>query len=128
MQTFIGIIFGGAFLAFLQFLITRHDNKVDKFGKLERAIADLKADIKRLDPKCDRREAISVRVRILKFEDELLEGHRHSKDSFDQVLSDITFYDQYCDSHPDFKNNQTLMTVEHIKKVYYERLEKRDFS
>lgn len=128
MQTFIGIIFGGAFLAFLQFLITRHDNKVDKFGELKKAIADVQAGIKHLDEKCDKREAISVRVRILKFEDELQEGRHHSKDSFDQVLSDITFYEQYCSSHPDFKNNQTVVTVEHIKKVYHERLEKRDFS
>lgn len=128
MQTLISILLGGGILAFIQFLITRHDNKVDKFEELKKAISELKEDIKHLDEKCDRREAISVRVRILKFEDELLEGHRHSKDSFDQVLSDITFYDQYCDGHPDFKNNQTIMTVDHIKKVYHERLEKRDFS
>ena len=128
MQTFIGIIFGGAFLAFLQFLITRHDNKVDKLADIKKALAEVQAGIKKLDEKCDRREAISVRVRILKFEDELLEGHRHSKDSFDQVLSDSTYYEQYCKTHPDFKNNQTAATVEHIKKVYHERLEKRDFA
>jgi hypothetical protein len=128
MQTFIGILLGGGFLAFLQFLITRHDNKVDKLGELRKAIADLRADIKRLEEKGDKREAVSVRVRILGFEDELQEGHRHSKDSFDQVLSDVTTYEHYCENHPEFKNNQTAATVDHIKKVYHERLEKRDFN
>lgn len=128
MQTFIGILLGGGFLAFLQFLITRYDNKVDKLGELRKAIADLRADIKRLEEKGDKREAVSVRVRILDFEDELQEGHRHSKDSFDQVLSDVTTYEHYCETHPEFKNNQTAATVDHIKKVYHERLEKRDFN
>lgn len=128
MQTFIGIIFGGAFLAFLQFLITRHDNRVDKLAEIKKAIAEIKSDIKRLEDKGDRREAISVRIRILKFEDELQEGRRHSKDSFDQVLSDVTTYELYCSNHPEFKNNQTVATVDHIKKVYHERLEKRDFN
>lgn len=128
MQTFIGILLGGGFLAFLQFLITRHDNKVDKLGELRKAITDLRADIKRLEEKGDKREAVSVRVRILDFEDELQEGRHHSKDSFDQVLSDVTTYEHYCENHPEFKNNQTAATVDHIKKVYHERLEKRDFN
>lgn len=128
MQTFIGIILGGSFLAFLQFLITRYDKKHDRLQGIISSIEELKKDIDRLDAKGDRREAVISRVRILRFEDELLEGRRHSKDSFDQVMTDITYYDHYCDQHPDFKNNQTAATVDHIMKVYHERLEKRDFT
>ena len=122
------ILLGGSFLAFLQFLITRRDNKNDRFQTIVKAIGDLKERIEIIDQKGDRREAVSCRVRILRFEDELQEGRRHSKDGFDQVLSDITTYNTYCENHPDFKNEQTVATVAHIKSVYAERLEKRDFS
>lgn len=73
-------------------------------------------------------EAKSRRVRILKFADEVFMDMNHSKDSFDQVLSDITDYDNYCAEHPEFKNHQTAETVEYIKKVYDKRLEKKDFA
>ena len=134
MQTFLGILLGGSFLAFLQFLITRYDNKHDKFDEInnrfsefEKTLGDIVAAIKKLDDKGDEREAVNKRVRILHFEDELQEGKSHSKDSFDQVLSDISGYNAYCDRHPEFKNEQTAATVEHIRQVYRERLEKHDF-
>lgn len=128
MEAFLGVIFGGAFLTFLQFLITRHDKKHDRFADIQTAIAELRACIVAVDEKADRREAVSCRVRILHFEDELQEDRHHSKDSFDQVLSDVTTYDRYCEKHPDFRNHQTVATVEHIRSVYNKRLEKRDFS
>ena len=96
-------------------------------GDLSRKIDALEKKLDGLEQKEDRRDAVNKRVRILRFEDELQSDARHSKDSFDQVLSDITDYDQYCTAHPKFRNNQTSATVEHIKKVYSERLERRDF-
>lgn len=128
MDTFIAVIFGGAFLTFLQFIINRYDKKKDELGEIKKAIADLREYIKNIDEKSDRREAVSCRVRILRFEDELQENRHHSKDSFDQVLSDVTTYDNFCDRHPGFRNHQTTATVAHIKSVYNERLEKRDFA
>ena len=120
------ILLGGGFLAFLEYLITRHDKKTDKFKEIEKTLNDIIMAIKKLDDKGDEREAVNKRVRILRFEDELQEGRNHSKDSFDQVLSDISGYNAYCDKHPEFKNEQTVATVEHIKQVYRERLEKHD--
>jgi len=128
METFIGILLGGSFLAFLQFLITRHDSKHDKFKEIMKAISDLEKKVDLLDAKGEKREAVNKRVRILRFEDELQEDRRHSKDSFDQVMSDITDYNQYCEKHPEFRNNQTVATVAHITKVYTERLEHHDWA
>lgn len=121
-------LLGGSFLAFVEFMISRHDKKNDKLKEIVKAIEDLKERVKSIDEKGDRREAISCRVRILRFEDELQEGRQQSKDSFDQVLSDITTYNTFCEKHPDFKNEQTVATVTHIRKVYDERLSKRDFA
>ena len=123
----IGILVGGGLLTLIQFLISRHDKKHDKFQAIEKAIDKLSDRIDELDGKGDMRNAVENRVRILRFEDELLEGRRHSKDSWDQCLSDVTDYEKYCAEHPDFKNNQTAATIQHIEKEYQERLEKHDF-
>ena len=127
LQTFLGILLGGGILTFLQFLIQRHDKKHDRFAAITKELEAIRAEIEKIDSKGDVRDAENRRVRILRFEDELQENRKHSKDSFDQVLSDITAYNKYCDAHPEFKNDQTVATVTHIKAVYNERLEKRDF-
>lgn len=128
MEAFLGIFGGGALVTLITFFINRHDKRKDDMKGIKDELETIKQDIKRLDEKGDRREAVECRVRILRFEDELQEGRKHSKDSFDQVLTDITTYDHYCEAHPEFKNQQTAATVEHIRKVYAERLEKRDFA
>lgn len=125
--TTISFILGGSFLGFLQFLISRKDAKNDRFDTIVKEIAELRSEVRALDAKGDMRDAVESRVRILRFNDELLEGRKHTKDSYDQVMSDITVYDAYCDANPKFKNNQTAMTVANINKSYAERLEKHDF-
>jgi len=133
-STIIIALIGGGAVGFVQFLISRHDAKRDKNKEVLEAIAALDAKIGELDKKIeavdskgDERAAVSARVRILRFMDELLEGRRHSKDAYDQCLSDATFYDKYCSRNPDFKNNQTEATISYIRKNYDERLEKHDF-
>ena len=81
-----------------------------------------------LEKKVDVNQAKTIRVRILRFGDELNEGRWHSKDSWDQCMDDIDSYEEYVDSHPKFKNGITVATVEHIKAEYKERLEKRDWE
>lgn len=127
-STVIGFLLGGSFLGFVEFLLRRYDSKHDRFDSIVKEIACIRQDLKRVEEKGDKREAIASRVRILRFSDELQDGRRHSKDSFDQVLSDITEYEHYCAEHPLFKNNQTEATVSHIKRCYAERLERRDFT
>lgn len=119
----VAAVASSGFWAFLQWLIGRKSSNsviLDEIGKLKR-------DIDRLSDDMGQDRAINSRVRILSFCDELQEGRRHSKDSFDQVMSDVTTYNKYCDTHPDFKNSQTAATVDYIGKIYRERLEKHDF-
>ena len=126
-QALIGALLGGGFLAFVEFLISRHDKKNDKLDDISKSIDELKVTIHNIRAENDERYAISSRIRILRFEDELQEGKKHSKDSFDQVMSDISAYNAYCDEHPNFKNDQTMVTVKHIKDTYAERLAKHDW-
>lgn len=72
-------------------------------------------------------EVTSKRVRILQSADEVMRGVQRSKDRCDQDLSDIDGYERYCASHPNFKNNQTEMSISLIKEQYRHDLEHGTF-
>lgn len=142
---FVGVLIGGGILTFVEFMIKRHDDKKSRKSGVLKAISDLdkkvderfdtlNAKISEVDEKVDERSAVSARVRILRFADEMMEGRKHSRDSYEQCLEDIDYYELYCfgdgeehKGHPNFKNNKTVSTVEYIKNNYAERLEKHDF-
>ena len=121
------ILVGGGLLSLIQFFVNRHDKKHDRLKEITESIEKLSKKVDSLNRKGDERNAVSSRVRILRFADEMMEGRKHSKDSWDQCLSDITDYENYCAEHPEFKNNQTEATVKFINNGYAERLEKHDF-
>ena len=125
---FIAVIGSNALWGFIQFLLQRKDNKEDCSKKIIEMIKKLDEKIDKLDGELSERSAISCRVRILKFMDEILEGWEHSYDSYVQVMQDITNYLNYCREHPEFKNHQTEASIEHIKADYQERLEKNNFK
>lgn len=81
-----------------------------------------------LEKKVDENQATTIRVRILNFENELQEGRKHSKDSWDQVMDDIHRYENYTNEHPEFINNITIASTNHITKKYSELLEKRAWT
>lgn len=123
----ITLLTSGALFGFIQFLIERKDKKNGRYKEVLDAIAELSKKIDAVKNELREEKAISARVRILDFMNSLLENHKPTKDAFDQTMSDITAYDNYCDTHPDFKNNQTASTVAYLEKNYQERLEKHDF-
>ena len=131
MELVIGIIIAvvgsNALWGFIQFLVQRKDNKEECGKKIIEMIEKLDGKIDKLDDELGERSAISCRVRIIKFMDEILEGWSHSHDSYVQVMQDITDYLRYCAEHPEFKNHQTEATITHIQADYQERLEKNDF-
>ena len=127
----------GSILVFVQFLITRHDNKAEKSSEVIKAINDLKDKVENLeekickvDAKADEKEAVQARIRLLRNADELQQDseRRHTKDWFDQMMSDISTYEDYCELHPKFKNNQTAATVKYLSEVYDERMIKKDWG
>ena len=75
----------------------------------------------------DERNADLHRAKILRFNNELLRNIPHTREEFIEVLSDIDYYESYCDNHPEYKNNRALHAVANISRVYDERLKKHDF-
>ena len=87
----------------------------------------IKSEVTKLADDLDEDRAITARVRILRFVDEMGVGLEHTKDSFDQVLTDIDTYSKYCADHPKFKNNQTAMSCRIITDQYAECEKERSF-
>lgn len=73
------------------------------------------------------KEAIAARNRILRFGDEIRNGERHSAEYFRQMMDDITAYQHYCDTHPQFKNERTVQTIKIIDDVYERCVRTNDF-
>lgn len=127
--TILGAILGSAGL--WTFVDHRQQRKADKEihdSEMMKEIKAMRSELNDVKETIDENEAKASRIRILKFADEIFMEMNHSKDSFDQCMSDITFYEKYCTDHPKFKNHQTAETVEYIKEVYHERMKKKDFA
>ena len=98
-----------------------------RIDALDTKVNQLDCYVKQLEQAQLECEAKRARTRILRFGDEVRLNVKHSKDSFDEVLADITFYDTYCSTHPDFKNNRTKSTEKVIVDVYEECLRNDSF-
>lgn len=75
------------------------------------------------------RYAKNLRRIILEFGDYLYAhpDEDHTKERFDSILIVITDYETYCSTHPDFKNEQAVMTIDFIKHKYQEFCKKHSF-
>ena len=93
------------------------DRKVKDLGeKLDEHIENYNEDL-----------ILSSRQQILRFNDEVIQGVKHTQEHFDEILSEIDKYEDYCVDHPRFPNNKCVLACDNIKATYVERLEKNDF-
>lgn len=99
-----------------------------------REIADVKSEQGKTRQKLedhirvdDERNADDHRNRILRFNNELIRGLGHTREDFIEILAEIDFYERYCHTHPEYENNRAVHAISNIKRVYDERLQKRDF-
>lgn len=100
---------------------------LDKVNALSQKIEAVERKTDIMAEKSDMKSAVYCRCRILRFGDELLHGVLHSKEHFDQILMDVTEYEQYCRDHPDFVNNITKNTITEIENAYQHLLETNGF-
>ena len=71
--------------------------------------------------------ANECRTRILHFDNEILRDIPHTKEEFIEVMAEIDGYEEYCATHPQYKNNRAIHAIENINRTYNERLKKHDF-
>ena len=96
-------------------------------GEVIEKVDNLSKDVKKNKDDDDEQWASLSRSHILRFGDELLHGVKHSKEHFDQILLDISKYEHYCDSHPEYLNNIANATIKQIKETYQKCLQNNDF-
>lgn len=107
---------------------------LNEINGLKTEITDLKKEVQKIDERVDKidarideNNAIQCRSRILRFGDEVSHGQNHSRDHFKQIFCDITTYNSYCHSHPEFQNDMTKITSKRIEDDYMERDRNDDF-
>lgn len=96
-------------------------------GGVDEKLDSLAKQIEKVEDLIEEREAVLARTHILRFNDEIYNGVKHSKEYFDQQLEDIDRYDHYCERHPEFKNNRTIMASKNIKETYNRLLQEHKF-
>lgn len=114
----ISILVGGGILAFMQFLITRYDQKHDSLKGILDRLGDLDKKVGQIEASLDERDAVLARTHILRFRDELYNNIDHSQEYFEQTLDDIQTYDLFCSDHPKFANGRTKAASDYIRSEY----------
>jgi len=87
------------------------DDQGRKLNSLEKSFTEKNAED-------EEREAKAARRRILRADDEIRIGIRHSKDFFEDVLRDIDYYEGYCGNHPNFKNRCAESAIRNVSVCY----------
>lgn len=108
----------GAVFSFVQFMITFGFSRKDKTKDLEEKLDRQDQKIDEVRDKIDENAAILARTHILRFSDELRNGVEHSNEYFRQQLDDCDTYNNYCETHPNFKNSYTETADAYIKETY----------
>lgn len=104
---------------FAKFLINRKDDT-------KAQIIEVKKSINKLGERINENQAVLARTHILRFDDELLNDIKHSKEYFSQTLQDIDVYEAFCMNHPNFKNSYATAAINHIRSTYDDLLKKHN--
>ena len=59
-----------------------------------------------------------IRSKIIRFADEIYQGRTHTKEHFEEMLKMTNTYENYSETHPDFPNNQAVLSIQKIEEDY----------
>ena len=135
MEIVTAIIGGGALISAAVSIVTlllnrkwqKEDRTASKLDEIASKIGTLETTLKphiETDAETDAKQA---RRRIIVFSDECRRKVKHSEEHFDNVLDDITFYQQYCEDHPKFKNKKAEQSIAFVLEVSAECKRNNDY-
>ena len=123
----LAIIASSGLWGLIQFLIGRRDKTAEKIDETNKKIDKVMDKVIEVSERVDANSATNARTRILRFDDELINGIHHSREYFQQTLEEIDTYEEYCDRHPKYRNNACTLAIEHIRRVYTKLLDEGGF-
>ena len=110
-----------------QFGKAANKEMLDRLDVVEKKINNIEERDLEQDRKSEEDRAKAARRRILRFADEIRSRVKHSKEFFDDMLQDISFYKNYCKENPKFENEKAVMAIELIEETYKKCLRENDF-
>ena len=75
----------------------------------------------------EERKADHYRSRVLRFNNELVRGLGHTEEDYDEILDVIWKYNEYCKTHPKYKNNKMPHAIKNVERMYDEMLQTNGF-
>ena len=99
----------------------------EESAEMKIAITEIKEEAREHNEQNLEERAKNNRSKILRFDDELRIGIKHSYEYFEDILRTVHEYEDYCDSHPKFKNRQAESAINHIQSAYDEAHENNSF-
>ena len=121
------LLTSGALFGFIEFMIQRHDKRFNQLAAIQKSLTEIDDRIDNVEFMAAEREAKQWRSMILRFADECYMGLDHSQEHFLDMLDVISAYNDYCTSHPKFKNGKTTDASQRIKDTYHELIEQHKF-
>lgn len=116
------ILVSGGLFSFIQFFISFGFSRKDQTKEIKAELKELKEEqqegFKELNNKVDYNAAVLARTHILRFNDEILNGMKHSREYWRQQLDDCDTYEDFCKMNPDFKNSYTEIADKNIKTTF----------
>ena len=94
---------------------------------VQKAQQDTRSALDKHQAADDEYKAECHRAALLAFNTSLLRGELHTQEDFFDAFRHIDQYEDYCRSHPGYKNNRASHAIANIGRVYDERLKARDF-
>ena len=99
----------------------------EESAEMKTAITEIKEEVREHSEQNLEERAKNNRYKILRFDDELRIGIKHSYEYFEDILRTVHEYEDYCDNHPKFKNRQAESAINHIQSAYDEAHENNSF-
>ena len=100
---------------------------IKKVDNLQNAVEEIKENHKNFEKGYGEDKATERRIRIIRFNDEILHHMDHSKEHYDQILEDITEYNEYCRTHPEFKNSKAVFAIQNIQRKNQEHFDNNSY-
>ena len=110
-----------------QFGKAANKEMLDRLDAVEKKINNIEERDREQDRKSEEERVKAARRRILRCADEIRSKVKHSQEYFDDMLSDISFYKQYCKENPKFENEKAVIAIKIIEETYERCHKNNDF-